>query len=47
MLAEGRSVHPLDGFAEFIEPHFDVGALVAEHEGLIDAGERLVLRVFQ
>ena len=47
VLAEGRSVDALDRLGKFVEADLQAGLLVAQHEGLVDAGEGLVLRVFE
>ena len=47
MLAEGGSVHPLDRLHQLLQAHVNVGVLVGQHERLVDAGERLILRILQ
>src|SRR4029077_2925266 len=47
VLAEGGCVHPLDRFYELLKTYRQVGIVVGEHERFVDAGEGLVLRIFQ
>ncbi len=46
-LGEGRGEHPLDGRDQLDQPRLRVRRGVGQHEGLVDAGERLVGRVLQ
>ncbi len=43
----GRGVHQLDGVAQLVEAHPQVGVVVGQHVGGVDAGEGLELAVLQ
>src|SRR5215472_9418825 len=47
VLTERRSIYALDGFAQFVEANLQLRMLIAQHEGLINSGERLILRIFE
>ena len=46
-LIKGRCVHPLDGGYELPEPDKRIRMVVRNHVRFINAGERMILRVFQ
>ena len=47
MAAEGGGVDAPDGLAQCRQPLVGIGLLIAQHERLIHAGKRLVLRILQ
>src|SRR5580692_5701503 len=47
VLAEGRGVDELDCLQQLLQTKLDVLMGIGEHEGLVHARERLILRIFQ